>query len=403
MRAIVLSAAAFLTVASAAMLVFSPSPEADPSAFASELEHIRTKYELPALAAAVTRGGKVLAKGMTGTRVIGGEAAAELDDRFHLGSDGKAMTATLAGMMIEEGKLSWTSTIGEVLGPDMPGLNPAFSEIKLEQLLSHSSGIPSDNEEIFQLYTSADGYDYTLSEYRKHIIAEWGQKHEPNTPEGSPFQYSNLGYIIAGAMVEKVSGDTWENLITTRIFRPLGLTTAGLGPQATLGLLDAAVGHRIEDDGRITPLPWGPGADAPLVMGPAGIAHMSISDFATWADWNTGGGRRGPALVKPETVAHLHRAAVATPEIKDPKPGTPRTGQYALGWGWAKMSWTPKPVLTHNGSNSLNLAMILIDPDYDLGLVVTTNFPGPKADAALLELAEWLYGRYGPADKSAGQ
>lgn len=403
MRAIMSSAAAFLIIASLAILAPSPPSKAGQAAFTSQLEAIRAKYELPALAAAVTRGGTVLAKGVTGVRVLGGDLAAAIDDRFHLGSDGKAMTAMLAGMMIEGGKLSWTSTIGEVLGPDMPGLNAAFASITLEQLLSHSSGIPSDNEEIFQLYTSADGYDYTLPEYRKRIIAAWGQKHEPRIPDGSPFQYSNLGYIIAGAMVEKVSGDTWETLITTRIFHPLGLTTAGLGPQATLGLLDAPVGHKIEDDGSITPVPWGPGADAPLVMGPAGIAHMSISDFATWADWNAGGGRRGPALVKPGTVARLHEAVIKTPEIEDPKPGTPKTGEYALGWGWVKMSWTPEPVLTHNGSNSLNLAMILVDPGSDLGLVVTTNFPGPKADAAILELAEWLYGHYGPGSQASPQ
>lgn len=281
MRAIVSSAAAFLTVAATAILIPSPSSGADRSAFTSQLERVRAKYELPALAAAVTRGGTVLAKGVTGVRVLGSNVATTIDDRFHLGSDGKAMTAMLAGMMVEEGKLSWTSTIGEVLGPDMPGLNAAFSAITLQQLLSHSSGIPSDNEDIIQLYMSADGYDYTLTEYRKRIIAAWGKKHEPKIPEGSPFQYSNLGYIIAGAMVEKVSGDTWENLITIRIFHPLGLMTAGLGPQSTLGLLDAPVGHKIEDDGSITPIPWGPGADAPLVMGPAGIAHMSISDFAT--------------------------------------------------------------------------------------------------------------------------
>jgi hypothetical protein len=60
------------------------------------------------------------------------------------------------------------------------------------------------------------------------------------------------------------------------------------------------------------------------------------------------------------------------------------------------MDWTPKPVITHNGSNSLNLALILLDTDADLGIVVTTNFPGQKADAALLEVGRQLYSQYGP-------
>lgn len=392
-----------LFVALAATLLFPRPCSADDALIGSQLETVRAKYELPSLAAAVTKGGKIIAKGVTGTRVLGGDVKTTIDDRFHLGSDTKAMTATLAAMMIEEGKLSWTSTIGDVLGPGMPGLNAAFSAITLEQLLSHSSGIPSDDEAMMDLYMSAEGYDYSLKDYRRRIIAEWGRKHEPKVPEGSPFQYANFGYVIAGAMIEEVSGETWDNLITKRIFEPLGLTTAGLGPQATFGRYDAAIGHKIEDDGKITPMPWGPAADAPAVMGPAGIAHMSISDFAVWADWNAGEGKRGPALVKPETLMRLHESAVTTPEIKDPKPGTPKTGQYALGWGVAKMDWTPQPILTHNGSNSLNLATILVDPDHDLGIVVMTNFPGEKADAAVLEMLEWLYRRYGPGSKDLAQ
>ncbi|MCV0371320.1 serine hydrolase domain-containing protein [Filomicrobium sp.] len=394
MRAVVTSLA--LIVAFAATFLFPLSSFADDGALTSQLENLRAKYTLPSLAAAVTKGGRIVAKGVTGKRMLGGDTETKIDDRFHLGSDTKAMTATIAAMMVEDGKLSWTSTIGDVLGADMPGLTPAFSKITLEQLLSHSSGIPTDDEEMIKLYFSDKSYDYSLHDYRRRIIAEWGSKNAPKIPEGSPFQYANFGYVIAGAMIEEVSGEAWESLITTRIFEPLGLTTAGLGPQATFGRYDAAIGHRIDDDGKIIPMPWGPAADVPAVMGPAGNAHMSISDFAIWADWNAGVGRRGPALVKPETVERLHTAIVTTPEIKNPKPGTPKTGQYALGWGLAKMDWTSRPVLTHNGSNSLNLATILVDSDHDIGIVVTTNFPGEKADAAVREMVEWLYRRYGP-------
>jgi CubicO group peptidase (beta-lactamase class C family) len=172
------------------------------------------------------------------------------------------------------------------------------------------------------------------------------------------------------------------------------LKSAGLGPQATPGRLDAPVGHMISDDGKVvTPMPWGPAADVPEALGPAGSAHMSISDFATWAAWNAGGGKRGPALVKPETLATLHKARV-TMDIANPKPGTPKSGQYASGWGIMKMDWTPRPILTHNGSNSKNYATIFIDPAIDLAIVLTTNYPGETADKALLEMCKQLYRRY---------
>lgn len=358
-----------------------------------QLEVIRAKYGLPALAAAVVKGGEIVDQAAVGTRLLGSDSPVGVNDRFHLGSDTKAMTATLAGMMIDEGRLNWTSTIGDVLGPEMPGLNSAFSAITLEQLLSHSSGIPSDNEEMVKFYISGDAFDYTLTDYRKRIIAEWGRTHQPEVPAGSPFQYANFGYVIVGAMIEKASGKPWEELITKRIFEVLGLASAGLGPQATFGKFDAPIGHRVDDNGRVTPIAWGPAADVPAVMGPAGIAHMSILDFARWAGWNAAEGLRGPELVKPETLKRLHRAVVKIPVIGTPKPGTPKPGEYALGWGIVKLDWVPHTVLTHNGSNSLNLAMILVDPVSDIAIVATTNYPGEKADAALLDVVRWLYQR----------
>ena len=84
----------------------------------------------------------------------------------------------------------------------------------------------------------------------------------------------------------------------------------------------------------------------------------------------------------PETIKLIHSPHVKTPRIENPKPGTPQTGEYAFGWGVVKFDWTQKPVLSHNGSNSMNLAKILVDIDNDLGIVVTTNFPEQKADVA---------------------
>jgi len=121
---------------------------------------------------------------------------------------------------------------------------------------------------------------------------------------------------------------------------------------------------------------------------------MSVVDFATWAGWNAGGGRRGPALVKPETLDRLHRAHIKTGRLANPRPGTPQEGDYALGWGLVKFEWTPTPLLTHNGSNSMNFAKILVDRDKDLGVVVLTNFPEKQAEAAAAEAIETLYRRF---------
>lgn len=385
-----------MTIRSLAVLALAVTMLAAPARAQDEslnalLEPVRKEAGLPALAAAVAKSGRIVAAGAVGTRVLGRDIPVTLDDRFHIGSDTKAMTATLAGMLVDEGKLRWDSTVGEVLGADLPALHPKFAAMTLEQLLSHTSGIPTDSREMFDLYFSGEVYNYDLPGYRLHIIGIYG-KNEPVVPQGSPFQYSNFGYIVAGAMIEKAAGEPWDSLIVRRLFEPLGLRTAGLGPQATHGRIDAPIGHAVED-GKVTPHFWGAPADAPAVMGPAGIAHMSIRDFARWGAWNAGEGKRAPPLVKPETLKRIHRQRVVT-EIPNPPPGTPKSGGYALGWGITTLPGG-KPVLLHNGSNSMNLATIMVDPGDDIAITVATNFPGEKADAALQHLVRVLSQRHG--------
>lgn len=182
-----------------------------------------------------------------------------------------------------------------------------------------------------------------------------------------------------------------------RVFAPLGLGTAGLGAPARLGRLDAAVGHRTGESGRLQPMPWGAAADIPPMLGPAGNAHMSVRDFARWAAWNAAEGDRPPALVAPDTVRFLHAPRVRTPPRDPPRPGTPEEGFYALGWGIIEFDWADRPLLVHNGSNGMNLAKILVDTEADLGIVALTNRAGQPAETALSAVVEHLYRTHGPA------
>ncbi len=369
------------------------------------LEPLRTKFGLPAIAGAVAVKGDIIAYGVSGTRIRG--AAFESSpyvkvfkvtpvDRFHLGSDTKAMTALLVGMAVDQGKLQWDSTIGSVLAPAVPKLNPQLAAVTIEQLLSHSGGIPRDTEEMKALYFSTDAFNYNLTPLRLRMIDAW-KSHAPQTTPGTQFAYANFGYLIAGAMLEMATQVPWEEMIRLLVFEPLKLTTAGLGPQATPGKIDAPVGHAVAEDGSVTPMLWGAAADLPPCLGPAGVAHMSVLDFARWAAWNAGRARRAPALVKPETLARIHHPHIDTGKIPHPRPGVPTEGAYALGWGVVKFPWTRGRVLTHNGSNGMNLAKVLVDTDNDVAVALLTNFPGDPADDAVNAAMEALYRHYAPA------
>lgn len=390
MRFAARAGALFLSVGS---LVLSAAPAVSMDNVHAVLEPIQKEFEVPALVAAVAKNGEIVAAGAAGLRALGYDAPATIEDRVHIGSDGKAMTALIAGMMVEEGKLRWDSTIGEVLGDKVKDLNPVLAAVTLDQLLSHSSGIPTDTPEMMDIYFNADAFDYDSRQLRLRALESW--KHNtPVIPDISPFQYANFGYMTAGAMLEEVSGKSWEQLIQERIYQPLGLKSAGIGPTMTPGLIDALVGHLPNEDGTTEPRLWGNAADMPQLLGPAGTVHMSILDFANWGIWVAGMTERGPKLVQRETLEHLMAEKVQTPPRPNPPPGTPAEGGYASGWSLEKFDWADRELLTHNGSNGLNLAKILVDVENDIVVVVATNTGGRHADLAAGKAMGQLYTKF---------
>ena len=369
-------------------LAASTDCSAEPQSLHQTLAPYLKEFGLPAVAAAVFKGGLVIASGVAGTRRAGQDIPVRIDDRFHLGSDSKAFTSLLAGQFVEEGKLRWDSTLAEVFPELKDKMNAEFAQITLEELLSHSSGL-KDGPEFVDLFNRSYLQEGNMDEVRYWMVKETAPK-PLDHPRGSKFDYSNLGYVIAGAVLERISGKTWEELITERIIGPLGLKSAGFGPQASLGKVDAPLGHLMVD-GKTKAMLAGPNGDSPLVVGPAGTMHMSVLDFAKWVAWHAGEGKRPPALVSPDIVKKLHTPVISTGVRENAPPGTPKTGGYALGWGQVKLDWAPEPVITHTGSNTMNLAVAMFWPEKDFGFVMMTNIGGTAADEALKKLAAELY------------
>jgi CubicO group peptidase (beta-lactamase class C family) len=352
------------------------------------------RFQLPAVAAAVVKNGKILAAGAVGTRRIGTNTPVTINDRFHIGSDTKAMTSLLAAMLVEEGKLRWNTTVGEIYPELVDKMSKGVKDITLEQLLSHTSGIPGDSMEHVPLISFSVTDDAGNLDVMRYTLVSRLVPLPLHGAPGERFEYSNLGYTLAGAMMEKVTGKTWEELVVARIFDPLKLTSAGFGPQSSLGRVDAPLGHAADKDGKMQAFLAGPAGDNPLVIGPAGLAHMSVLDFATWAAWNAAEGKYGPPLAKPETIRKMHTKVVDMPPKPDAPVGTPSSGGYGLGWGTVSLPFAPEPLVFHGGSNNMNLAYIVLQPKQELGLVTMTNISGPKANDALMAITELLYKRF---------
>lgn len=358
----------------------------------SELERTSQEFGLPALAAVVVKRGNVVAEGIAGNRRLGANIPATLDDRFHIGSSSKAMIAFLAAKLVDQGKLRWELTMEEAF-PELRDKIPGpLRAATLRQMFSHSSGLPGDNEELLGLYFGAHKAMLPLPEQRMGVIERALSLPVAGAP-GEKFAYSNLGYIVAGAMIERAAGRSWEELMHEMLFQPMGLTTAGIGPQASAGLVDAPLPHFMEN-GEVLSIVGGPSSDIPAVMGSAGTVHMSPREFAKWASWNATMGKSQPDLLKTETLRKLHTPQIPTSRDLEENTDGPEPGHYALGWGVSGFPWTDKVFLQHRGSNGMNLALIVVLPEQELGLVLTTNIGGPKANLAFEDLTKKLLQKF---------
>src|SRR5207249_7616700 len=144
------------------------------------------------------------------------------EDKFHIGSVTKSMTATVAAMLVEAGKISWTTTIGKSFPELGDKLHPDYREVTLEQLLAHRGGAPGKAPR--DLWAKAWQATGTPGEQRL-AFAKGILERKPEAKPGTKHIYSNQGYAIAGVMLEKAAGKSWEDLMRTMLFEPLGMTT----------------------------------------------------------------------------------------------------------------------------------------------------------------------------------
>ncbi|HEY9175203.1 MAG TPA: serine hydrolase domain-containing protein [Verrucomicrobiae bacterium] len=324
----------------------------DPAA-TNLLVAIRQKHDVPAIAAALVTSRDIRVVGVAGVRKRGTDVPATLNDLWHLGSETKAMTATLVARLVEQKRLKWETTVAEVFPELADKFHPDRRGITLLHLLSHRSGLRPNLD--LGRFLGDDVKQLRLRAVREELAKA------PTHAPGSHYEYSNLGYIIAGAMVERVTGKTWEEAMREEVFTPLKMTRAGFGGTGTRGQIDQPWPHHA--DGK--PLPEnGPAMDNPPVMGPAGRVHGTIQDWAKFIQDQLRGARGEPALLSAASYQKLH-----TP---------PFDGEYALGWLVVKRDWAGGAALNHTGDNTMNFANAWVAPQRDFAILVCVNQSGNR-------------------------
>ncbi|NJM82685.1 MAG: beta-lactamase family protein [Tabrizicola sp.] len=303
--------------------------------------------EAPGVAMGVFRKGAV-ASGFGGLRILGQEAEIGDSDLWHIGSNTKAMTATLVARLVEAGAVSWDDTVGEVLGASIPGIDAAYRDASYIDLLSHRAGLAPNigrfaSMRLSGALASRDIRADRLA-YAADILAD------PPAGAVGDFLYSNAGYVVAGAMLEASTGESWETLLRTEIAEPLGMTALGFGAPGTPGAADQPRGHAPALFGGLKPVEPGPGSDNVPALGPAGTAHLSVADMMRFLRAHVD---EDPAFLSADSWALLHRPVAG--------------GDYALGWG------IDGECLVHNGSNTLWFARMAICPGSGTAALIFTN------------------------------
>lgn len=319
-------------------------PAVDPADFARETG-------APAAGGAVVTPTGVLFLAAGGRRRIDADTPVTRDDLWHIGSNTKALTAALYGREVEAGRTAWSATV-PALFPDLK-VHPGWADTRMDDVLAHRAGF-TDVGLIDGDWLSGAAADTRPLPVQRTVIVEQLLASPPPRPAGG-FEISNLGYVTAGAALERLTKTSWEEAATAGVFRPLGMASAGFGPPAGA----EPWGHRMGDDKRLHPIDPSSLADFPAVLAPAGGVHLSLADYARFVRvFLTDGG----GYLKPDTLNRLGR------------PWGGQDGDYGLGWRVAASeAWARGPVLSQEGSNTLWHAQVQVAPARGLAVITVAN------------------------------
>ncbi|MEQ1817191.1 MAG: serine hydrolase domain-containing protein [Terricaulis sp.] len=304
----------------------------------------------PGMAALVIRDFRAEPELVTGVRRLGSGAPVRRNDRWHLGSDGKAMTATMVARLVERGALSWERPLAEMLPQFAATMHEQYRDVTLIDLMSHRSGLPHDLNDAQTEFFNAFHTDTTPFTAQRLSYLDRALREEPAGPKRAEFSYSNIGFIVAAACAEHATGRSYESLMTSQVFQPLHMRSVTFNPY---GAANQPAGHI---DGRVADRPLDTN---PRMFEPAGGMSMSLPDWGRFCiDLMSGDHGRG-RLLTAESYRVLHTAY---------------GGVAALGWGILPTVFGRRgPAYFHAGSDGNWTAVAMLFSETGNGVLVASN------------------------------
>jgi CubicO group peptidase (beta-lactamase class C family) len=347
----------------AAVLLAAPlAAQGPPPKFDGYVRRVMQTFTVPGLSVAIVKDGRVvLAKGY-GVRRLGDPAPVDEHTRFGIASNTKLFTATALALLVEEGKLEWDAPVIRYL-PWFAMYDPYVTrELSVRDLLVHRSGLGLGAGDLLWWPTST---------YRREEIARRLRYIPPATSFRSAYAYDNVLYLVAGEVIEAVSGRSWEDFVRTRILAKVGMTESDVLHSAA-GEGGNVAGTHAEVEGTVRPI-------APFLSdntNPAGGIMAGAADMAKWMIVQLDSGRvaGGDRLFEPGTTTELWREVTPVP-IGSPPEGAAhlRPGMAGYALGLHVRDYRGRRLLQHTGGLPGYVSKVAMIPELRLGVAVLTN------------------------------
>jgi CubicO group peptidase (beta-lactamase class C family) len=347
----------------------APAPPADLDVW---VQRAMQTFQVPGLALAIVKDDAVVTAKGYGVRKMGEAAPVDGRTLFGIASNTKAFTATALGMLVDEKKIEWDAPVIRYL-PSFAMFDPYVTrELTIRDLLVHRSGLGLGAGDL--LWWPASTYNRKEIAHRLRFIP-------PATSFRSAYAYDNVLYLVAGEVIEAVSGQSWEDFVSSRILARVGMTGTNVRHSAATATGNVAATHA-DVDGQVRPI-------APFDSdntNPAGGINSSAEDMAKWLRVQLAGGRLadGSRLIS-EAAARQLTTIVTPMPIGNPPPELPPLKMNFRGYalGFEIRDYRGHKIVLHTGGLPGYVSRVAMIPDANVGVAVLTNQESGEAFDAI--------------------
>ncbi len=329
------------------------------------VHQVMRDWKIQGLAIAIIEDGKVILSRGFGKRNVAADLEVTPQTLFPIASCSKAFTTAALAVLADEGKLDWDTPV-RVYMPEFKLFDPFATErMTARDLVSHRSGLPRHDLSWY----NASATRSELFERLQHL--------EPTKDFRSFWQYQNLMYMAAGYLIERITGQTWEEFVQRHLFTPLDMTASNFSILETVEHANDFSHPYKETNDKAEEIPF---YEAQGAIGPAGAIISNVSEMSRWVLMHLQNGKyNGKQVLSASQVALLHSPQMIIPETG--KFAEIPYSSYALGWFITP--YRGHPMIQHGGNIDGFSSLTSLFPHENIGMVVLTNMDGSPVPAIL--------------------